>query len=457
MNISILNQPVCKHYSIRALAYTLVSVAISYAIYLGNIPTERHLLVVYALLYPHVATAVLFFMNHWGLKRAPVLAHILDATNLGTFLALCGLPPIETLLFTMMLLSTGIIRFGLKSFLYVIPPMVISIEVCRHLQLFTVTTVMPTQVSILCITIVALHACILARGLRSKHQLFIKLTHEAEEQQVRYTELAHNLSKYLSPQVWESIFFGRKTVKLESQRKKLTLFFSDIKGFTSLSEELEPEALTELLNHYLTEMSCIALEHGGTIDKFAGDSVIVFFGDPGSKGPKEDAIAAVSMALDMRKRMTVLRRQWKARGIEKPLEVRMGINTGYCTVGNFGADNRMDYTIIGQEVNLASRLESAAEAGHILISHETWSLIKDVILCQSMGEMQVKGFPRPVSTYRVLDFRRNMGTKENLIEFEIRGFSMSLDLDSIDPYEKKRILKSMASAAIKLKVEEPVE
>src|SRR3546814_8870353 len=112
------------------------------------------------------------------------------------------------------------------------------------------------------------------------------------------------------------------------------------------SEELEAEALTDLLNSYLNEMSKICLKYGGTIDKFVGDCVMVFFGDPASQGAKKDAVAAVSMAITMRKHMKVLRQQWRAQGITKPMEIRMGINTGYCTVGNFGADTRMDYTII---------------------------------------------------------------------------------------------------------------
>ncbi|AMO57582.1 adenylate/guanylate cyclase domain-containing protein [Endozoicomonas montiporae] len=286
-----------------------------------------------------------------------------------------------------------------------------------------------------------------SRQLRQKHKAFTGLKQEAEEQQKRYTKLAHNLSKYLSPQVWESIFLGKKAVKLGSQRKKLTLFFSDIKGFTELSEELEPETLTELLNQYLTKMSNIALQHGGTIDKFVGDSIVVFFGDPKTRGPKADARAAVSMALAMREQMQVLRKKWLDQGIEKPLEIRMGINTGYCTVGNFGADNRMDYTIIGKEVNLASRLESVADAGEILISHETRSLVRDVILCEPMGELPVKGFSRPVLTYRVLDFRRNLGSNKKLLEFETKGFSMSLDLNSIEDHEVRRIIKTLNSSA----------
>ena len=248
--------------------------------------------------------------------------------------------------------------------------------------------------------------------------------------------------------MWESIFSGKKHVRLETQRKKLTVFFSDIRGFTELSEELEAEALTDLLNTYLNEMSKICMKFGGTIDKFIGDSVMVFFGDPSSQGAKKDAMAAVSMAIAMRKHMKVLRQHWRAQGITKPLEIRMGLNTGYCTVGNFGADTRMDYTIIGRDVNLASRLESAAEAGEILISHETYSLIKDVIMCRDKGQINVKGFTRPVQIYQVVDFRRDLGATSSYVEHELPGFSMYLDTNGIQNFDKDRVIEALELSLI---------
>ncbi|MCY1303864.1 TOMM system kinase/cyclase fusion protein [compost metagenome] len=229
------------------------------------------------------------------------------------------------------------------------------------------------------------------------------------------------------------------------------MFFSDIKGFTELSEELEAEQLTDLLNNYLNDMSKIALKYGGTIDKFVGDSVMVFFGDPSSQGAKKDAVNAVSMAIAMRKHMKVLRQQWRAQGITKPLEIRMGINTGYCTVGNFGADTRMDYTIIGREVNLASRLETASDAGEILISHETYSLVKDVIMCRDKGQINVKGFTRPVQIYQVVDFRRDLGAASSYVEHELPGFSMYLDTNSIQNYDKAKVIQALQQAAEKLR------
>ena len=132
-------------------------------------------------------------------------------------------------------------------------------------------------------------------------------------------------------------------------------------------------------------MSKIALEHGATIDKYIGDAFLAFFGDPETRGVRQDAIACVEMAIAMQRRMTELQSEWRDAGLERPFHLRIGINTGYCTVGNFGSEDRMDYTIIGGEVNLASRLQSHAEPGGILLSHETYSLVKDAVACRGAG------------------------------------------------------------------------
>ncbi len=173
--------------------------------------------------------------------------------------------------------------------------------------------------------------------------------------------LSAKLGKYLSPQIYNSIFSGEQSVEILSKRKKLTIFFSDIAAFTETTDNLESEELTAVLNHYLTEMSTIALEYGATIDKYIGDAMLLFFGDPESNGVKEDAKACVMMAIAMQRRMRELEQEWRDRGLERPFRIRMGICTGFCTVGNFGSRDRIDYTIIGNEVNLAARLESAAE------------------------------------------------------------------------------------------------
>src|SRR5262249_31688151 len=169
---------------------------------------------------------------------------------------------------------------------------------------------------------------------------------------------------------------------------------------------LESEELTNLLNHYLTKMSKIALEHGATIDKYIGDAILAFFGDPESRGAREDAFVCVRMAIKMQRRMRRLQEEWKNIGAEKPFQLRIGINTGFCTVGNFGSEDRMDYTVIGGEVNLAARLQSHAELGGILIGHETYSLVKNEVPTEELPPVLVKGFGAPVRVYRVLDIHK---------------------------------------------------
>ncbi len=257
--------------------------------------------------------------------------------------------------------------------------------------------------------------------------------------------LSTKLSKYLSPQVYSSIFTGQRSVEIASNRKKLTVFFSDIVDFTATTDDLESEELTGLLNHYLTEMSKIALEHGATIDKYIGDAILLFFGDPETKGIKEDAIACVNMAIAMQRQMRELQSEWRDAGLEKPFQLRIGISTGYCTVGNFGSDVRMDYTIIGNEVNLASRLQSHAEPGSILISHETYSFVKDIVLAEERKPIQAKGFARPVRNYKVLERIDDMVEHGKAIREEQDGLRILLDLQKLDKASAVTTLEGILS------------
>ena len=208
---------------------------------------------------------------------------------------------------------------------------------------------------------------------------FARVNDELTANNAFLADISIKISKYLSSQVYKSIFSGEKGASISTDRKKLTVFFSDIKDFTSTTERLQPEELTDLLNNYFTEMAHIAEAHGATIDKFIGDAIVAFFGDPETKGTAEDARACVRMALDMQNRLQELEETWHAKGLEHPFRARMGINTGYCNVGNFGSEDRMDYTIIGAEANLASRLESIAEPGGIVPSYETYAHVQDIV------------------------------------------------------------------------------
>jgi adenylate cyclase len=244
--------------------------------------------------------------------------------------------------------------------------------------------------------------------------------------------LSIKLSKYLSPQIYDSIFTGAQGVEIASNRKKLTIFFSDVVNFTETTEKLESEELTNLLNRYLTEMSEIALQYGATIDKFIGDAVMVFFGDPETKGVKEDARACVQMAIAMLKRMRELRSEWQELGAEKPFRLRIGINTGFVTVGNFGSSERMDYTIIGNAVNLTARLQSHAEIDGIMLGHETYSLVKDEVAAEEQTPFKVKGFAEPVRAYKVLGLYDDLAEEGLVIREEQDGFRFLLDLQKHD-------------------------
>ena len=260
--------------------------------------------------------------------------------------------------------------------------------------------------------------------------------------------LSTKLSKYLSPQIYNSIFTGAQNVEIASRRKKLTMFFSDVVNFTETTDKLESEELTNLLNHYLTEMSRIALEFGATIDKYIGDAIMAFFGDPESKGVKEDAIACVRMAITMLRRMQELRSEWRELGAERPFQLRIGINTGYCTVGNFGSADRMDYTIIGNMVNMTARLQSHAEIDSILIGHETYSLVKDVVATAKHSPITVKGFAEPLNCYKVLGLYDDLVREGQVIREEQEGFKFMLDLKKQD---KQKAISTLEAILARLR------
>ena len=249
--------------------------------------------------------------------------------------------------------------------------------------------------------------------------------------------ISMKIAKYLSPQVYKSIFSGQKEATIATERKKLTVFFSDIKDFTETAERLQPEELTALLNEYLTAMSDIALAHGATLDKFIGDAILCFFGDPETKGVEEDARACVRMAAAMKAKLLDLNVTWRKRGVENPFQVRMGINTGYCNVGNFGSEDRMDYTIIGAEANLAARLQYIAEPGQVVMSYETFALAGNLVHAHALPAIEMKGIARPVVPYAVDEFADEPERARTLHE-QAPGLDLHIDLDRLDVAAARR-------------------
>ena len=262
--------------------------------------------------------------------------------------------------------------------------------------------------------------------------------------------LSGKLAKYLAPQVYDSIFTGRQDVAIASKRKKLTVCFSDIAGFTEMTDKLESEDLTQLLNHYLTEMSTIALHYGATIDKYVGDAIMMFFGDPETRGVKEDALACVRMALAMQARIEELGDAWRNSGIETPLRARIGIHTGYCTVGNFGSEDRMDYTIVGGGVNLASRLEQEAPAGGILISYETFAHVQDEVDWEKRGQIRVKGIAYPVATYRVLGLKSAVDDGRRAIRAQLPYLRLEVDPALMSSEQRSEAASALRAALERL-------
>jgi class 3 adenylate cyclase len=260
----------------------------------------------------------------------------------------------------------------------------------------------------------------------------------------RLQALSQKLGRYLAPQVYRSLFDGSRDAELRTQRKKLTVFFSDIKDFTASTSRWQPEDIRFLLNSYFSEMSKLAHEYGGTLDKFIGDGMMVFFGDPDTLGVKEDALQCVRMALAMQRRMTELQSLWREMGSDKTFQIRCGVHTGYCDVGNFGSDMRMDYTIIGSEVNKAARLEQASDPGGILISADTWALVKDEILADPRAPLDAKGFPDPIEVYSVRGEARSDETTRKVFQWERLGMRVLIDLDRLPSAER-------AAAAVELR------
>ena len=244
------------------------------------------------------------------------------------------------------------------------------------------------------------------------HQGIVTDIHErmvAEEkfrkEQEKVQKAYRLISKYVPPQIAETISHGQIDLVWKHHREKLTLFFSDIKNFTRITDSLEPEDMGSLLNEYLTEMNRIINRYGGTLAQLIGDGLYVIFGAPNKTGDKDHALRCLNMAIDMQLKMKELNKKWFNSGIDENLKIRCGINTGMATVGGYGSPERKEYTAMGMQVNLAARLESACKPGRILISHTTWALAREEFPCTPLGKIEVKGYHRPVTVYEIDPFQ----------------------------------------------------
>ncbi len=236
--------------------------------------------------------------------------------------------------------------------------------------------------------------------LRKTQEDLLVLNRGLEEKvnkQVEELNRYNNLRRYLSPKLAEKILSSGDRLGAAPQRKMMTVMFTDIRNFSTCTDNLEPEELFGLLDKYISEMTKLIHNFDGTLDKIIGDGMLIFFGDP---VPMEDhAQRSVLMAIEMQKKVNELKKEWQYFGYE--LGMGIGINTGYMTVGNIGSDMHMDYTVIGNQVNVASRLESHAGAGQILVSQRTYSRVSHMVEAEEIGEIAVKGIKKPVLTYNI--------------------------------------------------------
>lgn len=394
-------------YQPRVLAYSL-AILICISQYLSH-SDHYHVQVVWVtvtllLIYPHFVFyfCLLRFNTDVGARKSLLI----DAVLTGFLITWCGFsPPVMVYFLTSLSISSLIIdrpprlflNLGLSISAAMISGILFGIFYNGHIFLFEISRL----TSVVGLFSIFVYVSIVARkgfqvtskmGLTNKQN-----THQHE----KLSQLTVRLKQYISPQVYDSIESGAVPIK-KTQRKRLTIFFSDIEGFTWLMDSHEEETVTKILNEYLDAMAKIALNFGGTIDKFMGDGMMIFFGDPHSKGVKIDALQCLYMAIEMRRELDRLRKVWAESGVYSDLHIRIGIHTGYCAVGNFGCSEKMDYTAIGGAVNLASRLESKASRDDILISNSTHLLVGNQIRCESQPPVRLKGIREYVESYRVV-------------------------------------------------------
>jgi len=215
--------------------------------------------------------------------------------------------------------------------------------------------------------------------------------------QVEELERVKRLKRYLSPQIAETIL-GEDESHFKSHRREITVVFLDLRGFTAFSESAEPEEVMEVLRGYHAEMGKLIFEFGGTLERFAGDGIMIFFNDPVLCPDHTEK--AIRMALEMRLRVVELRKGWLKRGYD--LDLGIGLAAGYATLGNIGFEGRMDYGAIGNVTNLAARLCGEALGGQILVDRKTLGRIEELVEVEPRDELVLKGFPRPVAAFNII-------------------------------------------------------
>jgi class 3 adenylate cyclase len=331
---------------------------------------------------PHLALQFTMLVGLWGAYLQGLYTHIF---GMSVFLAM---PMLALALFDVSVVRPAVITFVLGA---------VAITIAEQLGLIPYAPVFPNppvQDGHLSTRFLLMTALLPAFMAMCSVVLLLDLTQRLR----RATAL---IRRYVPVQLAERILAGEHGETGQPERRKLTLFFSDVVGFTASADQMEPEDLAVLLNDYLSETARVAEGFGATINQFVGDGIMIFFGAPEATNDQDHALRAVRMAAAMQQRMSELGKKWFADGIQAPFRIRIGINTGTASVGDFGSEGRITYSAIGNQTNLTARIQAACEPGGILISHATWALVKDEIPCQERGEIRVDGLHYPIRVYEV--------------------------------------------------------
>jgi len=418
----------------RVFAFTMLAVMVLWSEHLS--PQLRNWVSLFIFLYPHMSQCWAGFFR----LQSPLFARILYVDTvivvLGSYAA--GFEPNVSAAIMICLCMSALLLGGIRVMLTIFA-IATTLLLPGYFMLEPVWQLSRLNASAL--FLLGMFSFIVSYLTREETSRLIKNALAAKDSHSRLTQLTNHLSRYIAPQLYVSLSENAAPTAATA-RKRLTVCFSDIQGFTELMDNMEEELLTRILNEYLDAMATIALKQGGVVDKFLGDGVMVFFGDPTSRGARRDAVAAVTMALEMRAKLSSLRREWQGQwGVDCPLHIRIGIHSGYCTVGSFGAENRLDYTIIGSNVNLASRLENIAGTDEILISEESWHLTQQEFTGQPREPVMVKGINRPLKTVAIQGFR----TGQRELCYSDQGIEVRLSPRLASPASLKKLLSKAIS------------
>ncbi len=386
---AVTNQLIRLTYIPRIVVY--LGAALTLVVTRGPTDLPQYLLALLILFIPHLVQFInIRFFNHSAAARYVM---VVDAAMVGTLIVAMDFNVLGSLTFAVCLIM-GTLMIAPPAMLLL--NLMIVLSICGLFFSPENFTLM-SNVQDLFNAVLLMSFCAVVAWLCFRHtSRLVEVRHNIGEKNKNLKKQNTRLQPYISEQVFRS---AADDIAINGRKRYLTVFFSDIEGFTYLMDHLNEDTITRMLNEYLDEMAQIAHRFGGTVDKFMGDGVMIFFGDQQSRGHREDALCCISMAIEMRLKLYGIAARWRDFGPE--LHIRIGIHSGFCTVGNFGSAQRMDYTAVGSTVNLASRLEGCASRDEILISDVTCRLIDKDVICHAKPPVLVKGISQPIHVFSI--------------------------------------------------------